>query len=264
MREYFAEMARERRVRREKEEMKEQNRREEEARTVKERRRLQREEERQQREAERGARLLRIIKGELMKEPEGNRESQVRRGKRVARVNEFGETVEEENERLRRTIAKQEDEGTDVEDEELRVLGLRAAELEIKEKRKRGPDLPIGNSPPMAAPEKRSNVRLSEEAKRDIEEFRTTSNGECGPSGVPRKIDLTIKHISASCRVGGKEKYEADCREFYDALTVEELKEVCRHEKIPYGKHEAAIRRLVIRRSSVAYDLAYNTEFVKT
>ncbi|GBG71190.1 hypothetical protein CBR_g8493 [Chara braunii] len=132
IRDCFAEMAREKKARREREELEEKNRKEEEARAAKERRRLQREEERQQREAVRDARLLRIIKAELRKEPSGSSCGQASHGKQTAKLNEYGETVEEEKERLRRFIAKHEEEEAEAEDEELRLLRLWASKLEIK------------------------------------------------------------------------------------------------------------------------------------
>ncbi|GBG79339.1 hypothetical protein CBR_g29489 [Chara braunii] len=86
MREYFSEMARERRARREREEVEERNRREEEVRAEKERKRMQREEERRLREADRDARLLRIIRGKMLEDVGGRQETQGRRGKGAAKV----------------------------------------------------------------------------------------------------------------------------------------------------------------------------------
>ncbi|GBG66505.1 hypothetical protein CBR_g63088 [Chara braunii] len=257
MREYFVELAREKRERRKREELEEKSRKEAEAREAKERRRMQCGEERQRREADRDARLLRIIKGELMKEPCAGNSGPVVREKQKAKLNGYRETVEEEKERLRRMIVKQEEEEVETEDDELRLLRLRASKLELKEKRKRGPEVSIGNSSPMTTPGKRSHVKLTDEAKCAIEELKRASTEEGGTSLIPRRIDLSLKHISAACGVRGKKNSVEECKEFFDALTVEEIKEICRKERVPYGNRDAAIKRLVIRKSAVAYDPAF-------
>ncbi|GBG84181.1 hypothetical protein CBR_g38154 [Chara braunii] len=253
MREYFVQKALEKKAKREKEEEEEKIMKEELARKEKERKKLMKMEERFRLEEERDSRLLRIIRGEMKKDQEDYAVKD-KRGKGKARLNERGETVEEEKERLRRMLRVQYSKEDDTENEELRMLRRRAAKLEIHEKRKRGPDVAIGNSPPMVTPEKRTGPRLTEESKKKIEELKSASKPPAESSETPTKLDLSLKHITTSCGPGGKEKFEQKCRDFYDALTIEELKEVYRRERVPYGKRELAIKRLVIRRSVVAYD----------
>ncbi|GBG63760.1 hypothetical protein CBR_g39304 [Chara braunii] len=257
MKEYFLQLAEERRERMEQEAQEERRRNEEAVRLEKEKKRLEKLREKQQYEEDRDARLLSLIDAKIRSDQEERRNHGEMVGKQGKKVNELGETIEEEKERLRRTLALHESFEAD---EELLLLRKQAAGLRIQdklEKRKRGKEVAIGNSPPMITPEKRSNTTMSDESRRRIEELRSAPSGEPQTSGTPRKIDLTLKHISASCGPGGKERYEAEVRNFYDALTVEELKEVCKREKVIYGKREMAIKRLVIRRVATAYDAAY-------
>ncbi|GBG76067.1 hypothetical protein CBR_g21307 [Chara braunii] len=183
MSEYFLQMAEERRNRVEREAEEERRRKDEELRQERENKRLLCQEERQRLEAERDARLLRIIRSEMRKDRDEERES-----------------------------------------------------------------------PPIVTTEKKSNMKLSGESMARIELLKSELGADAGTSCTPKKIDLSLKHIMASCGPGGKEKFEKECSDFYDALTTEELKEACRHEKVAYGNRELAIKRLVIRRSSVAYD----------
>ncbi|GBG89095.1 hypothetical protein CBR_g48805 [Chara braunii] len=258
MREYLVQMALERKAKREKEEKEERKRKEDEVRFEKERRKLKKLEERRRAEEERDARLLHIIMGAMRKENEEYSRRDDRKGKGKSKLNKKGETVEKEKERLKRRIAimtQSEEEETD--DEELKLLRKKAEKLELNEKRKRGLEVAVGNSPPMVTPEKRVSTRLSEDSKRRISELKSEAKGEAESSGTPRKINLSMKHIMASCGVGGKEKFEQECRDFYDALTIDELKEVCRREKVTYENREITIKRLVIRRSAMAYDPAH-------
>ncbi|GBG76592.1 hypothetical protein CBR_g22471 [Chara braunii] len=172
--------------------------------------------------------------------------------KQPVAVDERSETKAEEKERLKREIALAE---TKEEDEELQRLRKRAASLRITEKRKRGPEASIGNSPPMVTPSK--GQRLSTEAKQRIEEIRYSQSGKLDSSSLleqVRKLSLSMKHVTAGCGPGAREQYEADCLELFEALTVDELKEACKKEKIGYGKREVAIKRLVTRRVLQAYD----------
>ncbi|GBG79944.1 hypothetical protein CBR_g30208 [Chara braunii] len=141
-----------------------------------------------------------------------------------------------------------------MEDEELLALRRYTAKLDLLEKRKRGPDLPVGNSPPLVTPENKLSSRLLEEAKGRIEMLKGDQAKEVGTISTPSKIDLSLKHIMASCGLGGKEKFEQECHDFYDALTIDELKEAYRREKVAYENRELAIKRLITRRSAVAYD----------
>ncbi|GBG59634.1 hypothetical protein CBR_g49898 [Chara braunii] len=254
MREYLVAMAQERRDRIEREATEERRRLEEEARLERERRRAEKMKEKQQYEEERDARLLSLIDMKMKKEEEVRRGRSGWKGPVVHKTNEYGETMEEEKERLRRMIASCEEREVD---DELPLLRKQAANLKIADKRNRGPEGPVGNSPLVMTPEKRTNVKLSEDSRRRIEELRSNKNEEPQTSGMSRKIDLTLKHISTACGPGGKEKYEVEVRDFYDALTIDELKEVCRMEKVCYENREMAIKRLVIRRVAIAYNAAY-------
>ncbi|GBG70669.1 hypothetical protein CBR_g7970 [Chara braunii] len=197
---------------------------------------------------------MKIIRHEMRKEREDEEECYEAKGKRQAKIASREEAVNEEKERLRRWIAQQTFGKEEAEDEELVALRIPAAKFKLMEKRKRGPEVLIGNNPPMTTPEKRSSTRLSEEAKMRIETMKGELIKDTATSSTPTKIDLSLKHITAACGPGGKEKFEHDCQEFYDALTIDELKEVCRREKVTYGNRELAIKRLVIWSSAVAYD----------
>ncbi|GBG59601.1 hypothetical protein CBR_g49865 [Chara braunii] len=257
MREYFIQMAEKRRLRVERENEEVRLCKVEEERCAKENRCLMRQEERIKLEEERDTRLLQIIHSEMRKHEEDKRERYERKGKGAARTIGHSEAIEAEKERLRRLIAPEALEAADeAKDEELRTLRRMAARMNLIEKRKRGPDLPVGNSPPVSTPEKKANTKLTEESKARIEVLKQKLGTDLGTASTLTKIDLSLKHITASCGVGGKERFERDCHDFYDSLTVEELKEACRRERVAYGKRELAIKRLVIRRSAVAYDPA--------
>ncbi|GBG74786.1 hypothetical protein CBR_g19298 [Chara braunii] len=222
---------------------------------MKESRRLRRQEERLRLEEERNSSLLRIVRSEMSKDREEERERYERKGKGTARNIGRNDAIEVEKERLRRLIAPEILETADeAKDKELRNLRRMAARMNLIEKRKRGPDVPVGNNPPVMTPEKKPNTKLTEESKTRIEILKQELGADPGASSTPSKIDLPLKHITASCGVGGKERFERDCHVFSDSLTIDELKEACRREKVVYGKRELAIKRLVIRRSAVAYD----------
>ncbi|GBG68964.1 hypothetical protein CBR_g3663 [Chara braunii] len=131
MQEYLVAMAQERRDRLEREAAEERRRMEEEARLEKERKRAEKIKEKQHYEEERDARLLSLISGKIKMEEEVRRGRSGWKGKGVYRTNEYGETMEEEKERLRRMIAGQEELEVD---EELQLLRKQAAKLKINEK----------------------------------------------------------------------------------------------------------------------------------
>ncbi|GBG65459.1 hypothetical protein CBR_g51053 [Chara braunii] len=252
--EYFVQMAEKHRERVEREREEERRRLEEEARRVKESRRALREEQRLRHEEDRDIRLMWILRSEFRKEQEGDLERDECKGKRPAKSFSRNDGINEEKERLRRSIAQRTIGIEEMEDEELVALRKQAATLDLLEKRKRGPDLPVGNSPPIVTREKQSSTRLSNEAKARIELLKGDLTKEAGMSSAPSRIDLSLKHIMASCGLGRKEKSEQECHDFYDAVTIEELKETCRREKVAYGNRDLAIKCLITRRSAVAYD----------
>ncbi|GBG86385.1 hypothetical protein CBR_g41380 [Chara braunii] len=259
MQEYFVQMAEERRFRVERETEEARLRAEEAERRAKENRRLLQQEERLKLEEERESRLLRIIRSEIMqKDREEEKERYERKGKGFARTIGRNDAIEAEKERLRRLIAPEIlDTAEEVEDEELRTLRRMAARMNLIEKWKRSPDTPVGNSPPVVTPEKKANTKLTDESKTRIEILKQELGTDPGTTSTPLKIDQSLKHVvSASCGVGGKERFEQNCHGFYDFLTIDELKEACRRENVVYGKRDLAIKRLVIRRSAVAYDPA--------
>ncbi|GBG79253.1 hypothetical protein CBR_g29304 [Chara braunii] len=255
MRDYFMQMAEERRLRVEREAEETRRRREEEERRLRESKRVQRQEEHMRLEEEQDAKLLRIVRSEMRKDRDDERERYERKEKAVARTGSRNEAAQAEKERLRRLIAaKSIGPDAEEEDEELLALRMMTINLNIAEKQKRGPEMAVGNNPPLVTPEKRSNLKLTEKSKTRIEQLRSDLTTDTGTTSTPGRIDLSLKHISASCGIGGKEKFEEECQDFYDALTIDEIKEAWRREKVAYGNRELAIKRLVIRRSAVAYD----------
>ncbi|GBG64589.1 hypothetical protein CBR_g45646 [Chara braunii] len=254
MREYFVQMAEERRERVKREREEERRRVEDEARRAKETRRALREEQMLRYEEERDIRFMRILRSEFKKDGAGSTDREIYKAKKLART--FGRTdaLIEEKECLRISIAHRTFGMKEAEDEELLAFRKHAAKLDLLEKRKRGPDLPVGNSPPIVTPEKKFNTRLSKEAKARIDALNSDPLKEGGMSSTPTKIDLSLKHIMASWELGSKERFEQDCHDFYDALTIDELKEACRREKVAYGNGDKAIKRLITRRFVVAYD----------
>ncbi|GBG85331.1 hypothetical protein CBR_g39898 [Chara braunii] len=168
MREYFVQMAEERRARIEREVEEDTRRREEEVRMNKEKRRMMEQEVMRKRGDEMDARLVWIIRGEIKKK-NGEEERVFFKGKRL--VKNRCDTIKAETKRLRWRIANAAIEDTEgCDDEELITLRKHASKLELAEKRKRGLDLPIGNNPPLVTLEKRSNKAI----RRIQEENRAT------------------------------------------------------------------------------------------
>ncbi|GBG72634.1 hypothetical protein CBR_g12208 [Chara braunii] len=265
MREYFLELAEERRAKKEQEAREQEERQAKEIHLERERKRLERLEERKRYEDQRDARLLRLVRvewgGSMRQAPE-------RKERKKEKVNERGETVEEEKERLRREIAIQPS-SEEEEDTELILLRRRAARININDKRRRDPEKATMESPPSTTPRKgqRTGVmadargirpELGTEAKKRIEEIKSSEAGRTVSASTilepVGKLSLSMKHVPAGCGPGDREKYEEDCRDLFEALTIDELKEACRNEKISYTNRDMAIKRLVTRRRLKAYD----------
>ncbi|GBG90231.1 hypothetical protein CBR_g50409 [Chara braunii] len=215
IRDYFVQMVTERRERVEREREEKRRRAEDDARRAKEARRGLREEQRLRHEAERDVRLMRILRSEFKKDREGDSDRDDFKGKKPAKSVSRTNPLYEEKEGLRRSIAQRTIGMEETEDEELAALRRQAAQLDLLEKRKRGPDIPVGNSPPMVTLEKKASIRLSEEVKTQIELLKSDQTKEVGMSSMPTKIDLSLKHIMASCGPGGQERFEQDCHNFY-------------------------------------------------
>ncbi|GBG72318.1 hypothetical protein CBR_g11897 [Chara braunii] len=184
------------------------------------------------------------------------------------KVNEKGETAEEEKERLRREIAMQVSSEGD-EDTELLLLRRRAVRINIYDKRRREPEGNIAGSPPsttlkkgqrlgLTADARRRRTELGSEAKIQINEIRNYDAGQTASASIilkpVEKLSLSLKHVAAGCAPGDREKYEEECRDLFEALTIDELKEVRKSEKISYTKRDIGIKRLVARRLLKAYD----------
>ncbi|GBG70960.1 hypothetical protein CBR_g69625 [Chara braunii] len=263
MREYFTRKERARVEKIDKEKRGEAEREAEAARQEKARRKLEKEAEKKREQKERDDQLLYLIRMEIRRETGKKVESEEsetrkydRKTRKPVKTNERGETIEEEKERLRREIALLEAvEEEEEEDDELQCLRRRAAGLSIHEKRKRRKEMPIGDSPPMTTPTKRTG--LSTTAKLRIKELRSAEKGKVTSSSILEavgKIGLSLKHVMAGCGPEGKKKFEAECKELYEALTINEMKKACRLEKVTYGKRELVIKRLTTRRVLKAYD----------
>ncbi|GBG59028.1 hypothetical protein CBR_g24375 [Chara braunii] len=222
MRTYFFEKAKEREEAKQRAVREEAQRKEEEVRKEQEKKRLQELEEKKCAEDEQDARLLRMIREEIRHESGKENESASRVKRAVVKRNERGETVEEEKERLRREIALREEAE---EDAELILLRRRAAGLEINEKRKRGKEVAVGDSPPMTTPTKGQRTVLGTTSKLRIEELcdfghmASTSSPIAEPVG---KIGVSIKHVTAGTGLGARAKYKEEIRALYEALTVDE------------------------------------------
>ncbi|GBG72495.1 hypothetical protein CBR_g12066 [Chara braunii] len=265
MREYFLELAEERRARKEQEAREQEEKQAEEVRLKRERERLERLEERKRYEDQRDARLLRLVRVEW---GGSTKQATERKERRKEKVNERGETVEEEKERLRREIAMQpssEEEG----DTELLLLRRRAPKININDKRRRDPEKAMENSPPLTTPKKGQRTglmadargirpELGTEAKSKIEEIRSSEAEKTVSASTilepVGKLSLSMKHVSARCGPGDRERYKEECRDLFEALTIDELKEACRNERISYTNRDMPIKRLVTRRRLKAYD----------
>ncbi|GBG63785.1 hypothetical protein CBR_g39329 [Chara braunii] len=264
MRKYFLELAEERRARKEQEVREQQERKAEELRLKREKKRLERLEERKRYEDERDARLLRLVRVEC---GSNERPGSAKREKKV-RVNDRGETVEEDKERLSREIAMQPS-SDEEEDTELILLRRRAARININDKRRRDLEKQTAESPPLTTETKGQRTRFMADARglrpvlgmeviSRIEEIRSCEAGKTASASkilAPvGKLALSMKHVFAGCGPGDREKYEVEYRDLLEALTIDDLKEVCRNEKISYVKRDIAIKRLVTRRLLKAYD----------
>ncbi|GBG68386.1 hypothetical protein CBR_g2929 [Chara braunii] len=210
-------------------------------------------------EDERDARLMRMVREEVFREKEKYEgASTARRIVKIIKTNERGETSKEEKERLRRLIATAEADEEELEDDELLRLRRRAAGLSLNDKRKRGKETVVGDNPPMIIPTKGQRTGMSCGAKSRISKICADRGVGAGcstsilePVG---KISLSLKHVTVGTGPDDKEKYEAECRELFEALAVDELKDACKADRVVYGKREIAISRLVKRRVVKAYD----------
>ncbi|GBG71903.1 hypothetical protein CBR_g10839 [Chara braunii] len=254
-----------RRARKEQETRELEERKAEEARLEKERKRLERLEERKRYEDERDTRLLRLVRMEWGSSAKQETEKSE---KNKVRVNERGETTEEEKERLRREIALQHS-SEEEEDTKLILLRRRATWININDKRRRDPEGKMACTMPQTTPTKGPRTgfmadargirpTLGPEAKSRIEEIKSCEGGKSTSASAilspVGKLSLSMKHVTAGCGPGEREKFEAECRDLFEALTVEELKEVCKNEKIGFVKRDIAIKRLITRRLLKAYD----------
>ncbi|GBG63233.1 hypothetical protein CBR_g37319 [Chara braunii] len=238
MREYFIQLAQEKKDRAEREALEMEQARERAVKLEKERRRQEKLEEKNRYEDKRDARLIRTLRAEMKREESNEAKKYDGRSK-----------VESEEE----------------DDAELIDLRRRASALRINKKRKRAVDVTIENSPPMKTPAKEQRVRLIEEAQLRIEHLRSVEKGKASASasvkrdltpamGSAMKLGLSLKHVTTGTNPGAQEKFEREIRELYEALTIEELKEQCKIHKIAYGNRDLAVKKLVTRRTIEAYD----------
>ncbi|GBG63668.1 hypothetical protein CBR_g38980 [Chara braunii] len=142
-------------------------------------------------------------------------------------------------------VSSSDDDDPDSYESEVESLSRKTEKLVISEKRKRGAEKQVGDSPPMVTPAKRTAKRRLQLGCRHQLMKKTPP---CKTPGTGRR------KIPAASGTIGKLKFVTDnLRELGD-MTVEELKKICQSEDVEYeGKKMQAILAIAEKRTHIAY-----------
>ncbi|GBG80522.1 hypothetical protein CBR_g30983 [Chara braunii] len=265
----------------------ESKKREAELQSKMERKKLK-EEIRKREEAERDERLMRWLKMQLWRENRSPEDKAERRFRlKVGRRSSKKETRSSEKRRLRKMIecAGGGSSSSKFEDEELNDFQKKAAKAELCEKRKRGEDMAISNSPPLTTPSKERRTKgkipvTSGSSGKKVTttsgryKFRMRSSPKKSPPKQPparnsplkkqspkklenKRFDPKMKGVVASCGPGGEERYVEDLRRHTMDANIDDLKVICKDLKIKYRNREQATTAITDRRLAEAYDAKF-------
>ncbi|GBG59836.1 hypothetical protein CBR_g66639 [Chara braunii] len=133
---------------------------------------------------------------------------------------------------------------------EIEALSNQTEQLGISKKRTRGEDMPLGDSPPMETPAKRTT-------KRRLHLSVTHPPMKRSPVGhTPRRCATTKEKIPAAPRSSGKLKFVTDNLRKLGKMNVEELKRLCAQEDVQLGaecRKMQILLTLTDKRTQMAY-----------
>ncbi|GBG74533.1 hypothetical protein CBR_g18943 [Chara braunii] len=155
------------------------------------------------------------------------------------------EVKHREKGKQRAVVQSSEDEGYESYDSDVDALSMQTEQLVILEKRKRSADKPIGDSPPMVTPAKRTAKRRLHLGCRHQQMKKTP----------PRTIQVTgRKKIPAAPGTIGKLRFVTDNLRQLGDLNLEELRRIAASEDVKCkGKKMQTILAITERRTQVAY-----------
>ncbi|GBG73181.1 hypothetical protein CBR_g12899 [Chara braunii] len=136
----------------------------------------------------------------------------------------------------------------EAEDSDVEGLSNKTEQLVISEKRKRAADIPVGDSPPMVTPAKRT-------AKRRLHlSCRHPPLKKSPRRTTPFKTPSKKKKIPAPPGSCGKLRYVTDNLRELGLLNMEDLRRICQDEDVPFdGRKMQTILAIAEKRSMVAY-----------
>ncbi|GBG91429.1 hypothetical protein CBR_g52385 [Chara braunii] len=149
--------------------------------------------------------------------------------------------------------ASSDEEEADPYESDVDTLSRQTEQVVITEKRKRGPEKAVGDSPPMVTPAKRTAKRRLQLGCRHRPMKRTSPRKTPVMRVSPGKtLGTGRRKIPAAPGTIGKVRFVTDnLRELGD-MTVEELKRICLSEDVAYeGKKMQAILAIVEKRTQI-------------
>ncbi|GBG91491.1 hypothetical protein CBR_g52446 [Chara braunii] len=154
--------------------------------------------------------------------------------------------------------ASSEDESCDSESSEIEALSEQAERLIISEKRKRSAERTTGDSPPMETPAKRTATRSVLDPKRLMLSVKRQPMKLSPAKKTPRSLRgvQKAKKVPASPDTMGRLLFVTDNIRDLGDRNIEELKQICRVENVPFEglKKMDMILAITEKRSKVAYD----------
>ncbi|GBG86655.1 hypothetical protein CBR_g41717 [Chara braunii] len=123
-------------------------------------------------------------------------------------------------------------------------ISQRAKNLSINEKRKRSPDRPIANSPPMEQPPKRTPRKSTTKPVKLASKLQATT----------AKITTRKKKQGAKTGSAGKAKFMVENMRQLADFHADDLKRLCRREELEYGNKMQAVINVAEKRAEEAYD----------
>ncbi|GBG87461.1 hypothetical protein CBR_g45519 [Chara braunii] len=142
-------------------------------------------------------------------------------------------------------------------DSEIEALSEHTTRLNINDKRKREPDLGVGDSPPVVTPVKRTTKRGVLDPKKLLLNYRHPPLKKPSPKKKTLGTGSATRRrkIPASPGVLGKLRYVQENLRQLGGLNMEELRAICRSEEVAFeGKKMDILLAITEKRAYVAYD----------
>ncbi|GBG93014.1 hypothetical protein CBR_g58152 [Chara braunii] len=140
-------------------------------------------------------------------------------------------------------------------DSDVEALSELTGNLSIHDKRKQSAEKEIADSPPMVTPAKRQAKQGNLNPKRLVLSCRHPSMKRSPKRTTPVQGTQRRKKIPATTGALSKLKYVTDKLRELGGRTVDELKQICRDEDVPFlgGKKMDAIMAIAEKRTKIAY-----------